>query len=112
MCFIRGSKIAEDFNEKFGDSSFHLVLAQFSQAKPLSSHLDPKHTKEKHAVLIEMLIWLLQRNVFMQLHYFIFLMPKKVEHQRLGDQYSSKMSDVSYGLYVDLGLKENPFKKK
>ena len=94
--FYSGSKIAEDFNLKFGSSSFHIVLSQFSQAKPLSSHLDPKHPKEKHANLIEMLIRLLQRKVLIQLHYFVFLMPKKVEHKRL-DQYSSKISDLSFG---------------
>ena len=90
--------MAEEFNEIFGTSSFHIILSQFSQAKSLSSHLDPKLPKEKHKIFIDMLVWLLQRNTLMQLHYFVFLMPKKVEHQRLiCDQYSSKLSEISLG---------------
>ena len=95
--------MAEEFNEIFGPSSFHIILSQFSQAKPLNTHLDPKLPKEKHKILIEMLIWLLQRNVLMQLHYFVFLMPKKIEHQRLVcDQYSSKLSEISLGTFLYL----------
>lgn len=90
--------MTEEFNEIFGTSSFHIILSQFSQAKPLSSHLDPKLPKEKHKIFIDMLVWLLQRNALMQMHYFVFLMPKKVEHQRLiCDQYSSKLSEISLG---------------
>ncbi len=50
-------------------------------------------------LLIEMIIWLLQRNILIQLHTFIYLMPKKCEHQRLacGDKYS-KSSDLSIGI--------------
>lgn len=43
-----------------------------------------------------MVTWLLQRNVLMQLHSYLYLLPKKFEHHRLPEQ-CSKMSDVSFG---------------
>jgi hypothetical protein len=48
-------------------------------------------------MLIEMVIWLLQRNVLMQLHSFILLLPKKVEHLRLTNEQYSKISEFSFG---------------
>jgi hypothetical protein len=45
---LSGSKLAEEFNEAFEGYSFHMMLSQFSNAKPLVEHLYPKHPKEKH----------------------------------------------------------------
>jgi hypothetical protein len=53
--------------------------------------------KKLKNMLIEMVIWLLQRNVLMQLHSFIYLLPKKVEHLRLTNEQYSKISELSFG---------------
>lgn len=53
--------------------------------------------KKLKNMLIEMVIWLLQRNVLMQLHSFIYLLPRKVEHLRLTNEQYSKISELSFG---------------
>ncbi len=53
--------------------------------------MDPRSPKEKHTQLIDIVILFLQQNALIQLHYFVYLLPLKCEHQR---QYS-KMSDIS-----------------
>ena len=89
-----GSSLHEHFNEVFEESSYHLTLSQFSQAQPLVDHMDPRLPKEKQLLLIDQLIWLLQQNALIQLHTFVYLMPRKVE--RVGSEhYSLKMSEMS-----------------
>ncbi|CAF0863859.1 unnamed protein product [Brachionus calyciflorus] len=90
------SKISQEFKETFDNASYHFVLSLFSEAKTLSDHLDPRMSKEQHNIFFHMLEWLLQRNVLIQLHNYIFLMPKKFEHHRLGCEKYSKHSDISY----------------
>jgi hypothetical protein len=89
--------LAEDFDDAFGRGMFYVVLSQFSSAKPLVDHLDPCMPREIQKSIIDQVIWLLQRNVLMQYHSYLFLMPKKVEHQRLYDIDNSKISEMSNG---------------
>lgn len=88
------SNLHEHFNEAFKDHSFHKTISQFSYAKPLVEHMDPQLPKKKHVQFINMLIWLLQQNALVQIHTFVFLLPRKVQHQRLSCEYS-KMSGMS-----------------
>lgn len=41
-----------------------------------------------------MLLWLLQMNAIVQIHSFLYLLPRKTEHARLCERYS-KLSDLS-----------------
>lgn len=66
-------------------------MSQFSYSKPLVEHMSPQCPKSKHIQFINVLIWLLQQNALVQIHSFVFLLPRKVQHQRL----SSKMSGMS-----------------
>ncbi len=86
-----GSPLHENFNKLFPNESFHSTLSAFSYARPLVEHLDPRSPKEKHVVYINMLIWFLQQNALIQLHMFVYLLPRKTEHHRL----YSKVSDMS-----------------
>jgi len=86
-----GSSIQELFNKIFPNESFYLTLSAFSYSRPLVEHLDPRQPKEKHVVFVNMLIWFLQQNALIQLHMFLYLLPRKTEHHRL----YSKISDLS-----------------
>lgn len=109
LFLLSKSKISQEFAETFENASYHYVLSLFSEAKSLSEHLDPKIPREKYSIFINMVIWLLQRNVLVQIHTYVFLMPKKCEHQRLFCEQYSKLSDVSYGKNIILNKK---FKKQ
>ena len=131
----RGNKLVEDFNQTFPGYTFQEIVSRFSYAKPLVEHLDPTLSKEKQVsglklglrrsedfskalslsvesnlkmTFVEMLMWLLSRNALMQLHSYIFLMPKKIEHVRLGcgDNFS-KFSDLSFEEENDFSLTRN-----
>ena len=52
------------------------------------------------SVFIDMLMWLLQQNAIIQVHSFIYLLPRKTEHSRLGCERYSKMSDISLGKLI------------
>ena len=52
------------------------------------------------SVFIDMLMWLLQQNAIIQVHSFIYLLPRKTEYSRLECERYSKMSDISLGKLI------------
>lgn len=88
---IRHSRLSNDFSERFSGQSLHSVLSEFSQPCSVSSIIYPSSTSNSQSVRVEMLVWLLQRKLLVQLHLFVFFTPDK----RLPDPLSEPSASAS-----------------
>ena len=72
--FYRNSKLASDFAEEFGQS-LHQVLSEYSMPSTLSQKVTPFSAHHQLPTKVQVLVWLLQRRLLMQLHCYVFFTP-------------------------------------
>jgi hypothetical protein len=69
-------KLSEEFSQTFGRSKFKFeeMIAVFDAPKTLGEHLDAGMlTPSLQRDFVEVVVWMLQRNLLMQLHTFVYL---------------------------------------
>ncbi|KAJ7340234.1 Nitrogen permease regulator-like 3 [Desmophyllum pertusum] len=69
------SPLVEEFTSRFLRMSLHNVLSKFSLPAPLSGHKDPLGLPQQQAEQVQMVVWMLQRRLLIQLHTYVFLVP-------------------------------------
>jgi len=55
--------------------SLHNVLSEFSLPAPLSEHNNPLGLPQQQTEQVQMVVWMLQRRLLIQLHTYVFLVP-------------------------------------
>ncbi|XP_043230879.1 GATOR complex protein NPRL3-like isoform X2 [Amphibalanus amphitrite] len=68
------SKLASDFAEEFGQN-LHQVLSEYSMPSTLSQKVTPFSAHHQLPTKVQVLVWLLQRRLLMQLHCYVFFTP-------------------------------------
>ncbi|KAL9957123.1 hypothetical protein ACROYT_G038725 [Oculina patagonica] len=69
------SPLVEEFTSRFPRMSLHNVLSEFSLPTPLSEHNNPLGLPQQQAEQVQMVVWMLQRRLLIQLHTYVFLVP-------------------------------------
>ncbi|XP_037082831.1 GATOR complex protein NPRL3-like isoform X1 [Pollicipes pollicipes] len=69
------SKLTSDFSEEFAGQSLHQVLAEYSLPSTLSQKVTPITAQQQQPTKVQVLVWLLQRRLLMQLHVYVFFTP-------------------------------------
>ncbi|EFA86403.1 UPF0171 family protein [Heterostelium album PN500] len=65
--------ISNKFNIQFPEFQFQDILLRFSSARPLAEHISKFH-QSYHVTFLQIVCWLLQHDLIMQLHTYIHLM--------------------------------------
>ncbi|MBN3320979.1 NPRL3 protein, partial [Atractosteus spatula] len=85
--FIHYSPLAEHFAQQFPGHDLPSMLAKFSLPVSLSEFRNPLDPPVEEANLIQMVIWMLQHRLLIQLHtYVCLLVPPSEEEQRPRDE--------------------------
>ena len=71
----RNSKLASEFAEEFSGQSLHQVLSEYSMPSRLSQKVTPFSAHHQLPTKVQVLVWLLQRRLLMQLHCYVFFTP-------------------------------------
>ncbi|XP_074639104.1 GATOR1 complex protein NPRL3-like [Acropora palmata] len=69
------SPLVEEFTSRFPRMSLHNVLSEFSLPAPLSEHNNPLGLPQQQTEQVQMVVWMLQRRLLIQLHTYVFLVP-------------------------------------
>lgn len=69
------SPLVEEFTSRFPKMSLLNVLSEFSLPTPLSEHNNPLGLPQHQAKQVQMVVWMLQRRLLIQLHTYVFLVP-------------------------------------
>lgn len=69
------SPLVEEFTSRFPKMSLHNVLSEFSLPAPLSEHNNPLGLPQQQTEQVQMVVWMLQRRLLIQLHTYVFLVP-------------------------------------
>lgn len=69
------SPLVEEFTSRFPKMSLHNVLSEFSLPAPLSEHNNPLGLPQHQTEKVQMVVWMLQRRLLIQLHTYVFLVP-------------------------------------
>ncbi|XP_044184598.1 LOW QUALITY PROTEIN: GATOR complex protein NPRL3-like [Acropora millepora] len=69
------SPLVEEFTSRFPKMSLHNVLSEFSLPAPLSEHNNPLGLPQHQTEQVQMVVWMLQRRLLIQLHTYVFLVP-------------------------------------
>lgn len=69
------SPLVEEFTSRFPRMSLHNVLSEFSLPAPLSEHNNPLGLPQHQTEQVQMVVWMLQRRLLIQLHTYVFLVP-------------------------------------
>lgn len=80
------SPLVEEFTSRFPGMSFHNVLSEFSLPAPLSQHNNPLGLPQQKAEPAQMVVWMLQRRLLIQLHAYVFLVPNVQSEKRSSGQ--------------------------
>lgn len=75
ILFYRNSPVHERFAEMFPGVSLPLFMSKFSLPTSLSQLNDPMDVKNERKQLLQILVWMLQERVLMQLHTYVYLVP-------------------------------------
>lgn len=67
------SPLVEEFTSRFPKMSLHNVLSEFSLPAPLSEHNNPLGLPQQQTEQVQMVVWMLQRRLLIQLHTYVFL---------------------------------------
>jgi len=66
------SALIEEFYMKFPGISLLVVMAEFSLPVSLSQHGNLTHLADQQTQLLQIIIWMLQHNLLMQLHTYVY----------------------------------------
>ncbi|XP_050441964.1 GATOR complex protein NPRL3 [Adelges cooleyi] len=88
----RGSQFSNEFEEKFPGYNLLEVMSEFSLPTSLQYKMCPVEDKSSGAIMVQILIWLLQRKILLQLHTYIYFMPTSKGLTNVNN-YSEKMFD-------------------
>lgn len=88
------SLLAEKFVEQFPGMSLHAVMEEFSLPSQLREHESPLGLPHQHAQKVQIVIWMLQRRLLVQLHTYVFLVPTSDTPTLLTD-HSASSSTIS-----------------
>ncbi|XP_004453043.1 GATOR1 complex protein NPRL3 isoform X2 [Dasypus novemcinctus] len=80
------SPLAEQFSRQFPAHDLPSVLAKFSLPVSLSEFKNPLAPPVQETQLVQMVVWLLQRRVLVQLHTYVCLMAAPSEEARARDE--------------------------
>lgn len=80
------SPLVEEFTSRFPRMSLHNVLSEFSLPAPLSEHNNPLGLPQQQAEQVQMVVWMLQRRLLIQLHTYVFLVPTAQFEQSSGQR--------------------------
>lgn len=80
------SPLVEEFTSSFPGKSFHNVLSEFSLPDPLSQHSNPLGLPQQQEEQAQMVAWMLQRRLLIQLHTYVFLIPNVQSEKRCNGQ--------------------------
>jgi len=69
------SPLVKEFTSRFPGMSLLNVLSEFSLPTPLSEHNNPLGLPQQQAEQVQMVVWMLQRRLLIQLHTYVFLVP-------------------------------------
>uniref|UniRef100_T1JKU7 GATOR complex protein NPRL3 n=1 Tax=Strigamia maritima TaxID=126957 RepID=T1JKU7_STRMM len=69
------SPLVEKFNEIFPGINLLVIMAEFSLPVSLSQRGNPTHIAYQQTQLLQIIIWMLQHNLLMQLHTYVYLIP-------------------------------------
>ncbi|XP_078611408.1 GATOR1 complex protein NPRL3-like isoform X4 [Branchiostoma floridae x Branchiostoma japonicum] len=68
------SLLCEKFLEQFPGVCLPAIMADFSLPLPLGEHRNPLGLPQQQAQLVQMVVWMLQHRLLVQLHTYIYLM--------------------------------------
>ncbi|EDO44918.1 predicted protein [Nematostella vectensis] len=80
------SPLAEGYAASFPGKSLHATLADFSLPSPLAEHYNPLASPQQQAEQVQMVVWMLQHRLLIQLHTYIFLVPSAQLEQQSDTQ--------------------------
>ncbi|CAN8002936.1 unnamed protein product [Ixodes hexagonus] len=80
------SPVHERFAEMFPGVSLPAFMSKFSLPTTLSQLNDPMDLKNERKQLLQILVWMLQERVLMQLHTYVYLVPTEQPHGFLGSR--------------------------
>lgn len=69
------SSLVKEFTLRFPGMSLHNVLSEFSLPAPLSEHSNPLGLPQQQEKQVQMVVWMLQQRLLIQLHTYVFLVP-------------------------------------
>ncbi|KAH7943694.1 hypothetical protein HPB52_010016 [Rhipicephalus sanguineus] len=72
---LRKSPVHERFAEMFPGVSLPAFMSKFSLPTSLSQLNDPMDLKNERKQLLQILVWMLQERILMQLHTYVYLVP-------------------------------------
>ncbi|KAI8512153.1 Nitrogen permease regulator-like 3 [Branchiostoma belcheri] len=73
------SLLCEKFLEQFPGVCLPAIMADFSLPLPLGEHRNPLGLPQQQAQLVQMVVWMLQHRLLVQLHTYIYLMSTEPE---------------------------------
>ncbi|KAM9393336.1 GATOR1 complex protein NPRL3 isoform 3-T3 [Pholidichthys leucotaenia] len=103
------SKLAEQFSQQFSGHDLPSMLAKFSLPVSLAEFRNPLETPAQEAQLIQMVVWMLQHRLLIQLHTYVCLLVPPCEDEpglrdeepplaaRVGGRSLSTPSALSFG---------------
>ncbi|XP_031548535.1 GATOR complex protein NPRL3-like [Actinia tenebrosa] len=71
----KSSKLVNEFSSRFPKMSLHAMLAEFSLPSPLAEHHNPLGSPQQQAEEVQMVFWMLQHRLLIQLQTYVFLVP-------------------------------------
>ncbi|KXJ20483.1 GATOR complex protein NPRL3 [Exaiptasia diaphana] len=69
------SPLVDEFSSRFPKISLHETLAEFSLPSPLAEHYNPLSLPQQQAEKVQMVVWMLQHRLLIQLQTYVFLVP-------------------------------------
>ncbi|XP_024128034.1 GATOR complex protein NPRL3 isoform X1 [Oryzias melastigma] len=103
------SSLAEEFSQQFSGSNLPSMLAKFSLPVSLAEFRNPLEAPAQEAQLIQMVVWMLQHRLLIQLHTYVCLLVPPSEDEpgmkdeelplaaRVGSRSLSTPSALSFG---------------
>uniref|UniRef100_H2LKI8 GATOR complex protein NPRL3 n=2 Tax=Oryzias latipes TaxID=8090 RepID=H2LKI8_ORYLA len=103
------SSLAEEFSQQFPGNNLPCMLAKFSLPVSLAEFRNPLETPAQEAQLIQMVVWMLQHRLLIQLHTYVCLLVPPSEDEpgmkdeelplaaRVGSRSLSTPSALSFG---------------
>ncbi|GLV44413.1 Nitrogen permease regulator-like 3 [Carabus blaptoides fortunei] len=92
------SPLIDKFSETFAGMSLLRVISDFSLPTSLGQKCNPLHNPSQQSQLVQMMVWMLQHHLLMQLHTYIQFMPTE----------SGKTSEMKYDRHMKRTITPSP----
>ncbi|XP_064625379.1 GATOR1 complex protein NPRL3-like [Lineus longissimus] len=90
------STLVEEFTERFAHASLACILSEFSLPTPYGEHRDFLGLPQHQARQVQMVIWLLQHRLLLQLHTYINFVPPKLPHIHVSSSQNQQRVSVDH----------------